>query len=184
MSSVRAVLALPFLIVPLVLSAPWGSSTDPVPAEPDAIVVEGVTWPTSTASTSTTVGSSPSATTAVSVSAMSMTGVSPLPSTATQTRGDISACPAVIVEAFGARASEACAVAWCESKYDPGAIGDHGNSLGLFQLWKGWAPWAGYTADQLLEPAVNATVALKVLGYRERWSGEGGWSCADALGIP
>ncbi len=92
-------------------------------------------------------------------------------------------CPAVIVETFGATAPAACAVAWCESKYDPHAVGDGGRSLGIFQLWTGWAAWYGVQVDALFDPAVNAAVARAVFEHRGRWGGAGGWTCADILAI-
>ena len=69
----------------------------------------------------------------------------------------------------------------CESTYNPQAVGDHGNSLGLFQLWKGW-----FSAEELqywYDPIVNSRVALRVYGLRGRFGGPGGWTCADKLGI-
>lgn len=92
-------------------------------------------------------------------------------------------CPAIIVETFGAHADAACAVAWCESRWNPGAVGDGGNSLGLFQLWTGWAAWYGVPVEALYDPVTNTAVARAVLDYRGRWGGKGGWTCADLLGI-
>lgn len=79
---------------------------------------------------------------------------------------------------------EAKAIAWCESRYRPGAVGDGGNSLGVWQLWTGWFPAAGYSVEQAYDPVVNARVALYVRQMRGRWGGGGGWTCADLLGIP
>ena len=76
------------------------------------------------------------------------------------------------------------AIAWCESRYRPGAIGDGGNSLGLYQLWTGWAPAAGYGPDELLDPAVKTRVAVYVRSVRGRFGGGGGWSCAALNNIP
>lgn len=73
--------------------------------------------------------------------------------------------------------ADAKAIAFCESKYRPGAIGDGGNSLGLWQTWTGWARPAGYEVDQLFDPEVNARVALYVRQVRGRFSGDGGWTC-------
>lgn len=77
----------------------------------------------------------------------------------------------------------ALAVAWCESHYSPYAVGDGGNSLGMFQLWYGWARPAGYEPDQLFDPLVNARVALYVRQVRGRFGGAGGWSCAERMGV-
>lgn len=76
------------------------------------------------------------------------------------------------------------AISWCESRHSPYAVGDSGNSLGMWQLWSGWFRAAGYSADQYAEPLVNARVALHVRETRGRFGGGGGWSCADLLGIP
>lgn len=92
-------------------------------------------------------------------------------------------CPAVIGETFGEHAPAACAVAWCESSFDPHAVGDGGRSLGWFQLWTGWAAWYGVQVDALFDPATNAAVARAVFEHRGRWGGAGGWTCADLLGI-
>lgn len=79
--------------------------------------------------------------------------------------------------------AEALAVAWCESRWSPLAVGDGSNSLGLFQLWRGWWPAAGEHLDLWADPLVNARVALHARQARGRWGGGGGWSCADRLGI-
>lgn len=75
-------------------------------------------------------------------------------------------------------------IAYCESRHRPFAVGDGGNSLGLFQLWTGWFPAAGYSVADAFDPVVNARVALYVRQVRGRWGGGGGWSCADLWGIP
>lgn len=79
---------------------------------------------------------------------------------------------------------EAKVIAWCESRYRPGAVGDGGNSLGIWQLWYGWARPAGYEPDQLYDPVVNSRVALYVRQTRGRFGGNGGWSCAELNNIP
>lgn len=71
------------------------------------------------------------------------------------------------------------AIGECESKHSPGARGDHGNSLGWFQLWTGWF---GPTEDPM-DPATNLRVALRIRETRGRWGGGGGWACADILNI-
>jgi len=73
--------------------------------------------------------------------------------------------------------ADAKAIAFCESKYSPGAVGDGGDSLGLWQLWTGWARAAGYEVAQLFDPEVNARVALYVRQVRGRFGGGGGWTC-------
>lgn len=70
-------------------------------------------------------------------------------------------------------------VAWCESRFRPGAIGDGGNVLGLFQLWSGWFAYAGYPLEDWSVALTNAAVALTVYNYdiahgRPPWAS---WSC-------
>lgn len=72
------------------------------------------------------------------------------------------------------------AIAHCESRWRFDAVGDNGNSLGLHQLWHGWA-WAG---EDLMVAETNTWVAVRVREIRGRFGGKGGWSCADLLGIP
>jgi hypothetical protein len=74
-------------------------------------------------------------------------------------------------------ADEALAVAWCESRWSPGAVGDGGSSLGLFQLWGGWFGAVGLPLERWADPVVNAAAALRVLERRGGWGGAGGWSC-------
>lgn len=78
---------------------------------------------------------------------------------------------------------EALRIIRCESRGRPDAVGDGGNSLGMFQLWYGWFSKAGYSSDQYADPVVNASVARYVYETRGRWGGGGGWSCADHLSI-
>lgn len=109
--------------------------------------------------------------------------IAPTVTAAAVSEGHGTGCPAIIVETFGAHADAACAVAWCESRWHPHAVGDGGNSLGLFQLWTGWAAWYGVPVEALYDPVTNTAVARAVLDYRGRWGGKGGWTCADLLGI-
>jgi hypothetical protein len=74
--------------------------------------------------------------------------------------------------------NEALAVSWCESRWSPGAVGDSGRSVGLFQLWTGWFPAVGLPLERWDDPVVNAAAALRVLERRGQWGGPGGWSCA------
>ena len=71
------------------------------------------------------------------------------------------------------------AIAWAESRWSSGAIGDGGNSLGLFQLWTGW-----FRADEdPFDPATNARVSIRVRQALGRFGGAGGWSVAAGLGL-
>lgn len=74
-------------------------------------------------------------------------------------------------------------IAFCESRWSPYAVGDGGNSLGMFQLWYGWARPMGYTPDDLFNPLKAARTALYVREVRGRFGGGGGWTCADLSGI-
>ena len=75
---------------------------------------------------------------------------------------------------------QALAVSWCESKWSPGAIGDSGRSVGLFQVNAAtWFPYAGEDASQWADPLVNARVAWRTYQYDigrgyESWRQ---WSC-------
>ena len=92
---------------------------------------------------------------------------------------------AVLVEAGWPAAwhDDALSVAWCESHWSPYAVGDGGNSLGAWQLWRGWWAAAGQDLGQWADPLTNARVALYVRSVRGRFGGPGGWSCADRMGI-
>ena len=104
--------------------------------------------------------------------------------------GDRPQCPAVIVATFGEHAPAACAIAWCESRYNPLASGDGGVSLGLFQVntgWqgaagpRGWASWAGIEPEALYDPAANAAVARRIWAYSGfTWRA---WTCAAKVGL-
>lgn len=61
----------------------------------------------------------------------------------------------------------------CESRWNPGAVGDHGNSLGAGQI--NWATWFPYALDLGLveeadrphwdDPVINLKVAVGVVRY-------------------
>lgn len=75
--------------------------------------------------------------------------------------------------------AQAAEVAWCESRWSPYAVGDRGNSLGLFQLWTGWFSWAGVDVENWNDIVSNAQVALAVVRRdiargRSPWAQ---WSC-------
>jgi hypothetical protein len=71
----------------------------------------------------------------------------------------------------------------CESGFNLSAIGDHGASLGIFQLWYGWFPKAGESRHEFRDLDVSARVAVYVRRVRGRFGGPGGWTCADMHGI-
>jgi hypothetical protein len=71
---------------------------------------------------------------------------------------------------------EAIMVAWCESRWSPGAIGDHGASLGLFQVnLRTWFPYAGEDPEMWADPVVNARVALAAYRYSDSTWRQ--WTC-------
>lgn len=82
-------------------------------------------------------------------------------------------CPAVIVKTFGEQAPAACAVAWCESRYSAWAIGDHGASVGLFQIQPRWHQWR-VPGEDLADPAVNTRAAWLISSGGTDWSA---WTC-------
>jgi hypothetical protein len=59
---------------------------------------------------------------------------------------------------------EALSVAWCESRWSPGALNSTGN-LGLFQLWSGWLSHIGEEVARWRDPIVNAKAALGAYHY-------------------
>lgn len=75
--------------------------------------------------------------------------------------------------------ADLAAIAACESRLRPGAVGDGGNSLGLHQLWTGWFA----VGEDPMDPVTNARVAVRVRERRGRFGGAGGWTCADLEGI-
>lgn len=82
-------------------------------------------------------------------------------------------CPAIIVETFGAHADAACAVAWCESRWNPGAVGDGGASLGAFQIQPRWHQWR-VPGEDLMDLAVNVRAAWLISSGGTDWSA---WTC-------
>lgn len=75
--------------------------------------------------------------------------------------------------------AQAAAVAWCESRWHPDSVSSGGH-LGLFQIAPDpWAAYAGVTPESLLDPVVNAKVALAIVRYEQSrpepmWSN---WTC-------
>ncbi|MBA4180256.1 MAG: hypothetical protein C0506_06655 [Anaerolinea sp.] len=72
------------------------------------------------------------------------------------------------------------AIAFCESRWRLDAVGDAGASLGLHQIWRGWAR----EGEDLMDPVTNTWVAVRVRETRGRYGGGGGWTCAELLGVP
>jgi hypothetical protein len=87
------------------------------------------------------------------------------------------------------------ALAWAESRFDPKAVGDHGRSVGLYQIFSANLPTSeGFKREDILGNPTNATrVALRMLrqsmnvcGKRpieERlgWYASGNAQCAKGL---
>lgn len=70
----------------------------------------------------------------------------------------------------------ALTVTWCESRWQPGAIGDYGASLGIFQIQPQWHTWRlnAVGGGDWLDAVTNARVALH-LWQTNGWQP---WTCA------
>lgn len=90
------------------------------------------------------------------------------------------ACPAIILEVFGDAAPAACAIAFCESRYGAWAVGDHGASLGLFQIQPRWHQWR-VPGEDLMDADVNTRAAWLISNGGRDWSA---WTCRFVLGYP
>lgn len=77
-------------------------------------------------------------------------------------------CPALIVLVFGEQASQACRVAWCESRWQADAISPT-QDYGLFQINR---PSHGEWAS--LDPEINVAYAYRLSRGGYDWSH---WSC-------
>lgn len=78
---------------------------------------------------------------------------------------------------------QAMAIIHCESRGRPDAVGDGGNSLGMFQLNGMWFGYAGEDRSQWADPLVNARTAWATYNYD---IGRGyvpwkQWSCRKVL---
>lgn len=87
------------------------------------------------------------------------------------------------------------ALAWAESRFDPKAVGDHGRSVGLYQIFHTNLPTAeGFGRAEILGNALNATKvahrmlkqSMRVCGKRpveERlgWYASGDAACSKGL---
>lgn len=74
-------------------------------------------------------------------------------------------CPGIIVERFGATAEAACAVSWCESRWDPGALGRLGEQS-YFQVHPLWGDYRN--------PEANVEFAYELSAAGTNWRA---WSC-------
>ena len=76
-------------------------------------------------------------------------------------------------------------IAWCESKWSPGAQGDNGASVGLYQIgksrpgWQGWFLYLGIDEATALDPLVNTrtTVAIAHYSVARGQSPFNAWTC-------
>jgi hypothetical protein len=95
----------------------------------------------------------------------------------------IAAIRPAVMQAFGSEATHALAVLQCENPdLNPRAIhhdGDGTSDWGLFQINIVYNRGAFDTADHLLDPWYNISVAARV--YAER--GWGDWTCGRLLGL-
>jgi hypothetical protein len=60
-------------------------------------------------------------------------------------------------------AAQLVALAWFESRFDPQAVGDHGASLGLFQIGVSNLPALGMKREDLFDPDKAAHAAIKMM---------------------
>lgn len=74
--------------------------------------------------------------------------------------------------------ANAMRVVRCESNYNPRAVGDHGSSVGYFQIHRPSWPRSGPTW-RLMQPWHNTRYAYQIW----RSNGWGMWTCARILGI-
>lgn len=79
----------------------------------------------------------------------------------------------VVWVSAGLDPAPALAIAWCESRYNPKAIGDHGLALGVFQIrWDahaGRVARQGWARDDLFDPWKNAQLALQLYSDSRGW---------------
>ena len=66
-------------------------------------------------------------------------------------------------------------VIFCESRWKPDAVGDSGDSLGLWQINKVHS----IGEDCLFDPVCSTKVAIKLI--KENWRGWENWSCFRIL---
>jgi soluble lytic murein transglycosylase-like protein len=78
-------------------------------------------------------------------------------------------CPEIIHAYFGDAAPRACAIAWCESRWNPNAI-SYTHDYGLFQINR--IHGLGLSA---LDPETNVAFAYRLSKGGADWSA---WSCA------
>jgi hypothetical protein len=76
---------------------------------------------------------------------------------------------------FGKDAKDALRIAECESQLNPKAVGDNGQSIGVFQIHKSWQQI--YNERFLFDPAINIRIAYRIFED----SGWGRWTCANEL---
>ena len=79
-----------------------------------------------------------------------------------------------ICQVFRGHCFEALKVASCETggTFDPRAVGDHGSSLGLFQINR--AHWVWVNEKRLFEPGYNARIAWRLSRGGRDWHH---WTC-------
>ncbi len=107
----------------------------------------------------------------------------PVPFVAEDAHAASTSCPSLIVEVFGARSPQACAIVWCESSWNPNAVGDGGASLSYFQVQPRWHQWRANAlfgpGASLADPMVNVHTAYAISGGGWDWSA---WTCRWVLG--
>ena len=84
---------------------------------------------------------------------------------------------AAVVCSYGWDCAEALAVAWCESRHDPGAIDPTRENFGLMQINEAtWRPYFGEERwSRVLEPEENVKMAFTI--YQRAGNTWQPWSC-------
>lgn len=80
-----------------------------------------------------------------------------------------STCPAIISSTFG---WAGCAISFCESGWNPNAVGDSGRAWGYFQIR------SDFHHDATFDPAGNVAAAYRISGGGSSW---GAWSVRSVL---
>jgi hypothetical protein len=68
-------------------------------------------------------------------------------------------------------------LAWCESQYDTTAVGDNGNSHGLFQIHRGYHP--NISIEQAQDPWFSTEWTINEIKEGRSWK----WTCNNLLNI-
>ncbi|HKY50526.1 MAG TPA: G5 domain-containing protein, partial [Candidatus Limnocylindria bacterium] len=91
--------------------------------------------------------------------------------------GDIEAVIRAAAATWGADPAQLLRVAWCESRYNPGAYNASSGASGLFQFmprtWAANSVRAGYGGASVFDAVANANTAAYMFANSQAWQ----WSC-------